>query len=253
VSSGGRSFIGGGASNLVSGAHAVVVGGQFVTASGAFSVAGGCRANASGCSSVAIGGSTASGYRTVALGGGGGAGVNAALGSYSAVAGGSNNSTCSGYSFIGGGYSNATCGQFSAAFGCGVIAASACYLYANNICNVSGGTSDCRMKHSICPLTYNLDKLTQLDPVSFIFNGDCANHRRYGFIAQQVCQILPEIITHHLIDKIDAEGNVGGEIEGDPILQFEKDALYASYVNALKELKERVEALETEVQALKTK
>jgi hypothetical protein len=100
------------------------------------------------------------------------------------------------------------------------------------------------MKHSICPLTYSLDKLTQLQPVSFVFNGDCSNFKRYGFIAQQVCQVVPEIITHHPIDKVDAEGNVGGEIEGDPILQFEKDALYASYVNALKELKDRLEITE---------
>jgi cell division protein FtsB len=53
---------------------------------------------------------------------------------------------------------------------------------------------------------------------------------------------------------------VGGEIEGDPILQFEKDALYASYINALKELKERLEVLEqdniamkAEIELLKTK
>jgi hypothetical protein len=114
------------------------------------------------------------------------------------------------------------------------------------------------MKHSICPLTYSLDKLTQLNPVSFVFNGDCSNFKRYGFIAQQVCQVVPEIITHHPIDKVDAEGNVGGE--GEPILQFEKDALYASYVNALKELKDRLEIVEAdnitmkaEIALLKTK
>jgi hypothetical protein len=43
------------------------------------------------------------------------------------------------------------------------------------------------------------------------------------------------------------------EAEGDAILQFEKEAIWAGYVNAIRELKERVEALETEVQALKTK
>jgi hypothetical protein len=109
------------------------------------------------------------------------------------------------------------------------------------------------MKHSICPLTYSLDKLTQLNPVSFVFNGDCSNFRRYGFIAQEVCEKIPEIITHHPIDKVDAEGNVGGEVDGEPILQFEKDAVYASYVNAFKELKERIEALELEVETLKNK
>ena len=48
------------------------------------------------------------------------------------------------------------------------------------------------------------------------------------------------------IDVIDSDGKVvpKTEAEGEPILQFEKDALYASYVNAIKELKERLEVTE---------
>ena len=33
-------------------------------------------------------------------------------------------------------------------------------------------------------------------------------------------------------------------VDGEPILQFEKDAVYASYVNAFKELKGRLEVVE---------
>jgi hypothetical protein len=229
--------VGGGSNNATCSSYAVIAGGHNNTVTSITGTIGGGYIN------------TASGTYDATVSGGA---LNTASGNKSTIAGGQSN-TASGTASFAVGCGNTASGDFSAAIGCGLTASSARYLYANNICNVSGGTSDCRMKHSICPLTYSLDTLTQLQPVSFVFNGDCSNFRRYGFIAQQVYQVVPEIITHHPIDKIDAQGNVGGEIEGEPILQFEKDALYASYVNALKELKERVEALETEVQALKTK
>jgi hypothetical protein len=43
---------------------------------------------------------------------------------------------------------------------------------------------------------------------------------------------------------------VGGEIEGEPILQFEKDAIYASYVNAFKELKAENDSLKDRIKII---
>jgi hypothetical protein len=245
------STVGGGSNNATCSSYAVIAGGHNNTVTSITGTIGGGFTNtASGTYDATVSGgalNTASGNKSTVAGGQ----CNTASGGVSFAVGCGN--TASGFASLAAGRANTVSGDYSAAIGCGLTASSARYLYANNICNVSGGTSDCRMKHSICPLTYSLDTLTQLQPVSFVFNGDCSNFRRYGFIAQQVYQVVPEIITHHPIDKIDAQGNVGGEIEGEPILQFEKDAVYAGYVNALKELKERVEALETEVQALKNK
>ena len=238
--SGNRAFIGGGLSNSVSAAYGTVGGGRQSTASAPYStVAGGFCNTASGTKSAVGGGqaNTASGAYSFTAGYG-----NTVSGAISVAFGQGNSVT--GVRSITVGLTNSVSGTYSAAFGCGLTAASSCYLYANNICNVSGGTSDCRMKHSICPITYNLDQITKLKPTSFVFNNDCSNFRRYGFIAQEVCQVVPEIITYHPIDKVDSQGNVGGEVDGEPILQFEKDAVYASYVNAFKELKDRLEVVE---------
>lgn len=226
----GFGFIGGGFFNLNCGCVSTIAGGQQnqISATGGRGFIGGGLCN-----------SVSAAYGAV-LGGR----ANTASGAYSTTSGGYLNCATGIASGILGGYNNKTPGNYSSAAGCGITASSACYFYANNICNVSGGTSDCRMKHSICPITYNLDQITKLKPTSFVFNGDCSNFRRYGFIAQEVCQVIPDIITHHPIDKIDSKGNVGGNVVGDPVLQFEKDAVFASYVNAFKELKGRLELVE---------
>ena len=224
-----NAFIGGGADNLICDSYSVVTSGICNRVLGVYGFIGGGSTNlvSGNYAASVVGGLT-----------------NTASGGYAFTGGGYLNTASGNYSSVLGGRANTASGAFSSAVGCGITASSACYFYANNICNVSGGTSDCRMKHSICPITYNLDQIAKLKPTSFIFNGDCSNFKRYGFIAQEVCQVIPDIITHHPIDKIDNKGNVGGNVVGDPVLQFEKDAVFASYVNAFKELKDRLEVVE---------
>ena len=114
---------------------------------------------------------------------------------------------------------------------------------------MGGGTSDRRLKNTICPITYGLCQISQLKPVSFCWNNDDSCTKKYGFIAQEVCESIPEIINHHPIDVIDSNGEVIAKVdgEGEPILQFEKEAIWAGYANAIRELKERVEALENKI------
>jgi hypothetical protein len=132
----------------------------------------------------------------------------------------------------------------------------------NNLCNVGGGTSDRRLKNTICPITYGLNQISQLKPVSFCWNNDNSCTKKYGFIAQEVYESIPEIINHHPIDVITEDGKVAPktEAEGDAILQFEKEAIWAGYVNAIRELKDRLEIVEAdnitmkaEIELLKTK
>ena len=238
-------FVGGGRVNCARNVYATIAGGNGNDVQIGFGFIGGGFFNLNcGCVATIAGGQQNQISATGNRGFIGGGFSNSVSNSYGTVAGGRLNTASGPYSSVLGGLSNTTSGAFSSAAGCGITASSACYFYANNICNVSGGTSDCRMKHSICPITYNLDQIAKLKPTSFVFNGDCSNFRRYGFIAQEVCQVIPDIITHHPIDKIDSKGNVGGNVAGDPVLQFEKDAVFASYVNAFKELKGRLEAVE---------
>ena len=54
---------------------------------------------------------------------------------------------------------------------------------------------------------------------------------------------MPELVSTHPTQTVD----------GDPVLQFDKDAVWASTVNAIKELKLEVEALKAEISILKQK
>jgi len=63
---------------------------------------------------------------------------------------------------------------------------------------VSGGanTSDRRLKRDILPLNkYGLQQVMQLNPVTYIYKDDSANTPQVGFIAQEVQQIIPEVVT----------------------------------------------------------
>jgi hypothetical protein len=62
----------------------------------------------------------------------------------------------------------------------------------------SGGanTSDRRLKREILPLrNYGLQQVMQLNPVTYIYKDDSANTPQVGFIAQEVQQIIPEVVT----------------------------------------------------------
>ncbi|NMD00180.1 MAG: T9SS type A sorting domain-containing protein [Bacteroidales bacterium] len=63
--------------------------------------------------------------------------------------------------------------------------------------------SDASLKQNIEAITSATEKIIQLQPVSFNWNGEQAHHAKsYGFIAQQVEQVLPDIVftddTSHL-------------------------------------------------------
>ncbi|MBV5339335.1 MAG: tail fiber domain-containing protein [Deltaproteobacteria bacterium] len=75
-------------------------------------------------------------------------------------------------------------------------------FYVNNAkyfsVTASGGanTSDRRLKRDILPLSkYGLQQVMQLNPVTYIFNADSTDTNQVGFIAQEVQQIIPEVVT----------------------------------------------------------
>ncbi len=81
----------------------------------------------------------------------------------------------------------------------------ACNIFAAGaICANAGGTivpvtSDCRQKQAIEPLSYGLNTLSCLNPVSFEWkdghwkdqNG-CS--KQLGFVAQEVQSVIPEVV-----------------------------------------------------------
>lgn len=239
------SVIGGGSTNRVVGSNQSTINGgsnNCVTSSCFGSIGGGF------CNTFNVGGF----YGTIA------GGRSNKTSCYSFIGGGAYNTTNYAYSVIAGGYcntlnqpcsgilggaSNTVNHQCSFIIGKGLTSTAANYTFVNNLCNVGGGTSDSRLKENIVNIPYGLTQVSQLEPVSFTFKDDDSKKTKYGFIAQCVQEVMPELVYNHPTDTVD----------GTPVLQFDKDAVWASTVNAVKELKQEIEALKAEISILKQK
>jgi hypothetical protein len=61
-------------------------------------------------------------------------------------------------------------------------------------------TSDVRMKKNIVTITDALQKVLDLNGVSFSWKNDSSNSRRLGFIAQEMERVLPEVVFTNPVD-----------------------------------------------------
>lgn len=129
-----------------------------------------------------------------------------------------NATTSGGYKF----YVNGT-----AAFGSvyvGSLGTGTVYSSSGTLTNTN--PSDKRLKENITPITYGLNEILQLNPVSFDWKNDNNKNKQFGFIAQEVQEVMPEAV-------------IDGEYLG-----LEKDAINTALVNAIKELEARLKTLE---------
>jgi hypothetical protein len=99
-------------------------------------------------------------------------------------------------------------------------------------------TSDRRIKENVEPLEDSLDKIKQLEGVSYNRIEDIEKKREIGFIAQDVQEVVPEIVNYH--EDTDTYG-------------VDYDKITALLTEALKEEDIKVEALNTKVAALEAK
>ena len=241
-------FIGGGCANVICGGKCSFIGGGF--------------ANQTKCSfSVVVGGcvSCACASNTF-IGGGCNNKIITGNVQCSSIVGGLTNcitSACP-MSFIGGGCNNCIfndsgCGAIlggkinrlchgdSFIIGSNLTSTATCYTFVNNLCNVGGGVSDCRLKENITALPYGLCEIKQLEPIGYTFKNDESKSIKYGFLAQCIQQIMPDLITTHPTDLI----------EGEPVLQFDKEAIWSSLVNAIKQQQIQIDELKAEIELLK--
>jgi len=93
-------------------------------------------------------------------------------------------------------------------------------------------SSDIKLKTSICPITYGISEISQLNPISFYW---CDNekerrgsNRQVGFIAQEVEPIIPEAV---------GQG-------ADGIYSLDPNKIIPALVKSIQELTKRVEELE---------
>lgn len=118
-------------------------------------------------------------------------------------------------------------------------------LYTNSGALTNINPSDRNLKESIVDIPWGLDEIMQLRPVSFVWKNDVANQgTQYGWIAQEVQEIMPDLVRSF-------EMNDGDEKVTR--LGLEKDGIYAALVKAIQELNDKLEAQAAEITALKAK
>jgi hypothetical protein len=114
-------------------------------------------------------------------------------------------------------------GAYFASLGTGLVYSSGGSLTSTN-------PSDSRLKKNIQNISYGLADIMKLRPVSYNWETDNINQGiQFGFIAQEVKEIMPDAIKEF-----------GEETK---FLGLEKDAIYATLVNAIKELKTELDTL----------
>ena len=101
-------------------------------------------------------------------------------------------------------------------------------VYSNGGTLTNTNPSDYRLKNTIKPLTYGLNEVLQLNPKSFYYN-DNATNLKYGFIAQEVKEVMPELAR-----KLD---------ENSDYLGLETEGIFVTLVNAVKELKAELDLI----------
>ena len=123
----------------------------------------------------------------------------------------------------------------TARFGSAIVASLGTGLvYSSGGTLTSTNPSDQRLKNTIKALSYGLNEVLQLNPKTFYYNDDVNKERlKYGFIAQEVQGIMPELAR-----KLNAETDYLG---------LETEGIYVTLVNAIKEQQKQIEELKAKI------
>jgi len=112
--------------------------------------------------------------------------------------------------------------------------------------NITAFASDRRLKENIVNIDYALDKVSQLNGVSYNFNelayklgGFSREEKQIGLLADEVQKVLPDIVKPAPFDT-DFAGN---SKSGDNYMTIQYEKLVPLLVEAIKELKQEVDML----------
>jgi Chaperone of endosialidase len=110
-------------------------------------------------------------------------------------------------------------------------------VYSDSSGTLTNSSSDVTLKENISQLTYNLDTVCNLNPVSFtwIDKEKRGDQQEIGLIAQEVQKFIPEVIG----------------VNSDETLSLDYAKLTPVLIKAIQELSQKVEDLTEEVKSLK--
>ena len=111
-------------------------------------------------------------------------------------------------------------------------------VYSNSGVLTNTNPSDKNLKENITDLSFGLNEILKLRPVSFDWKNNPKNQStQYGFIAQEVQKILPQ-----LVNEFDSFEDEQTEISIKR-LGLDKDAIFVSLVKAIQEQQAQIEEL----------
>lgn len=110
-------------------------------------------------------------------------------------------------------------------------------VYSSSGTLTNTNPSDLRLKTNVNDISWGLAEIMQLRPVSFEWINDPINQgQQYGFIAQEVQPIMPELVR---------------EINGDErVLSLDKEGIYASLVKSIQEQQHIIEQQKLNIESL---
>jgi len=104
-----------------------------------------------------------------------------------------------------------------------------------------------RFKKNISTLEYGLDDLLKIKPVKYQYNFEKSGLYTIGFIAEEVSEVIPEIVSHQ-----NENHKVVSREEGKPV-SMDYSKMSAVLVNAVKEQHSKVQELKSNNEALKVR
>jgi len=108
-------------------------------------------------------------------------------------------------------------------------------------------SSDQRLKENIVDATSKLDDVMSLKVRNFNYIGK--EEKYIGFIAQELEQVFPSLVTTNDMREFDRDGNVVGGLEDTKGVKVGMD--FAILVKAIQEQQSQIEILKAEIQTLK--
>ena len=130
------------------------------------------------------------------------------------------------------------------------------------------GVSDERLKENVADLTLGLDEINELRPVTFDWKAsdiDDIPNERYGFIAQEVEEVIPSMVSTAAAKRIETSENEDGEIveievdnfitlddgtEISAVKEIDEKPLMYMLVKAVQELSSKVDDLTARIEVL---
>jgi len=101
-------------------------------------------------------------------------------------------------------------------------------------------SSSRRAKKNITTSQYGLNDILKINPVKYQYKTNTSGLYTIGFIAEQVSEIIPEVVSHQ-----DKNGNVVSRENGIP-MSMDYSKMNAVLVNAVKEQQAEIDVLEKE-------